>query len=288
MLSYVNSFKTKFYKYQAIGNDYIVIDPNNCETQLNSKTIKAICDRNYGVGSDGILYGPLLDEDKTLCLKIYNPDGSEAEKSGNGIRIFAKYLFDNGYLSDDHFSLKTKGGIVHVSRMNKQASEIEVDMGMPVFDAELIPVANSKGKVLDKSVDINGTFIKINCVSMGNPHCVVFTDNISKEQACQLGPMIESHELFPNKTNVQFVKVVDNHNIQIEIWERGAGYTLASGSSSCSAVSVGIAKGLIQSPVAVNMPGGNLKISTTVDGSLLMKGSVNFVAYGYINPDITN
>ena len=123
---------------------------------------------------------------------------------------------------------------------------------------------------------------------MGNPHCVVFTDNISKEQACQLGPMIESHELFPNKINVQFVKVVDNHNIQIEIWERGAGYTLASGSSSCSAVSVGIAKGLIQSPVAVNMPGGNLKISTTVDGSLLMKGSVNFVAYGYINPDITN
>lgn len=278
--------KTKFYKYQAIGNDYIVLDPVTFNQPLNPNIIQKICDRKYGVGADGILYGP-TNKNNNLSVKIFNPDGSEAEKSGNGIRIFSRYLFDRKYIKNNSFLLHTKGGMVQVLKFNQSASEIQVDMGQPAFDTHITRALVHKSKTFNQLLGVDDYLQTIDYVSMGNPHCVIFSDQISKQITCKLGVVIENYTLFPNKTNVQFAKVVNQHTIQLEIWERGAGYTLSSGSSSCAVVAVAIKKGLTQSPVVVCMPGGRLTISQSGTGSMLMKGEVSgVIMHGYIHTDM--
>ncbi len=278
--------KTKFYKYQAIGNDYIVLDPVTFNQPLNPNIIQKICDRKYGVGADGILYGP-TNKNNNLSVKIFNPDGSEAEKSGNGIRIFSRYLFDRKYIKNNSFLLHTKGGMVQVLKFNQSASKIQVDMGQPAFDTHITRALVHKSKTFNQLLGVDDYLQTIDYVSMGNPHCVIFSDQISKQITCKLGAVIENYTLFPNKTNVQFAKVVNQHTIQLEIWERGAGYTLSSGSSSCAVVAVAIKKGLTQSPVVVCMPGGRLTISQSGTGSMLMKGEVSgVIMHGYIHTDM--
>ena len=274
-----------FYKYHALGNDYIVIDPNRNEVSLTEANIQRICHRNFGIGSDGILYGPIFDGDE-ISLKILNPDGSEAEKSGNGIRIFSKYLFDESYSEGKRFKLQTLGGEVAVEILDNQARRIKVDMGTVTFVSDEIPVSGEKREVVDESLMVGEEEFKVTCASVGNPHCVIPMREISKESALELGPLVENHPLFPNKINVQLLKVIDRRNIRIEIWERGAGYTLASGSSSCAAASAAHRLGYVDSELTVHSPGGQIEIEIKSDGHIFMTGGVTGVMSGNFKPDL--
>ncbi|MBP2644879.1 MAG: Diaminopimelate epimerase [Firmicutes bacterium] len=276
-----------YFKYHALGNDYIVIDPQKNDVILNTEVIKLICHRNFGVGSDGILYGPIM-KDKDYQLRIYNPDGSEAEKSGNGIRIFSRYLFDAGYVETNTFHLETAGGKVFVEILDEKASQIRVDMGKVTFYSPQIPVGGNPRNVMQEQLSIQGKTYSINCLSIGNPHCVIPLDSISRELAEEIGPIIEKHELFPNRINVQLLKVLDHKNISIEIWERGAGYTLASGSSSCAAASAAFELGLVDSELHVHMPGGIIHVKIDSEGHVHMTGAVMSVCKGIFLADITN
>jgi diaminopimelate epimerase len=263
----------KFHKYHALGNDYIVIDPRQTKINLTPENIKTICHRNFGVGSDGILYGPLPDTDQ-MALKIYNPDGSEAEKSGNGIRIFSRYLFDQKYVTGKSFVLQTLGGKVVVEFLDNQGKMIKVDMGTVTFQSNLIPVNGPPREMVRENLEINKSNYQVTCLSIGNPHCVIPLPEISQELALEIGPKVENHPLFPNRINMQLLKVRDRGNIQIEIWERGAGYTMASGSSSCAAASAAYKLGLVDNLIDVHMPGGIINIDIKPDGHVFMTGSV--------------
>jgi diaminopimelate epimerase len=268
--------KIELQKYHAIGNDYLVYDPQNNVLELNEDRINLICDRNFGVGSDGILVGPILD-DGNIKLKIYNPDGSEAEKSGSGIRIFSKYLKDAGYVTDNKFILTTLGGDVTVEYLNDAGDLLKVLMGKTTYQSSEIPVTGEDRQVINEVMTFNGQEYKVTCLSIGNPHCVIPLEIISKEKACEMGPFVENSDNFPNRINVQFLKVLDRNNIQIEIYERGAGYTLASGTSSCAAASAAYILGLVDSNITVHMPGGEIEIEICPDESVYMTGSVNNV-----------
>jgi len=277
--------KFDFYKYQALGNDYLVIDPNYFKISLSKNLIKKICDRNFGVGGDGILYGPFYRESKNPILKIFNPDGSEAEKSGNGIRIFAKYLFGQGYLKEDSFILETLGGKVMVSRNDSKAKNFTVSMGNLVFQSDLIPVRGPKREVINEKLKLDDKTLFINCASIGNPHCVIICDEISKDEVLKLGPKIERNNLFPKKINVEFVKILNKNKIQMEVWERGVGYTLACGTGSCAAAGVCYKLGLCNPKIKVIMPGGIIDIEILKDFQIKMTGDVFRVAHGYFSKE---
>lgn len=274
-----------FYKYHALGNDYIVIDPQKTNINLSEENIRLICHRNFGIGSDGILYGPLF-KNNSIHLRILNPDGSEAEKSGNGIRMFSRYLFEAGYLKAKQFKLETLGGTVHVELLDDTASLIRVDMGLATFESKRIPINGICRDVVNEELEIKGQSYHMTCLSVGNPHCVIPVEKISKELAENIGPIIENHELFPNRINVQLLKVLDRHNIAIEIWERGAGYTLSSGSSSCAAASAAFKLGLVDHVIDVHMPGGTINIVIDDDYHIYMTGSVTGVSQGMFMDDL--
>jgi len=255
----------EFYKYHGLGNDYLVLDPGREAPALTPARIRLICDRNYGAGSDGILYGPEWKDGKP-CVRIFNPDGGEAEKSGNGVRIFARYLKDAGYVKEESFVLHTLGGDVGVAYLNADGSLICAHMGKATFRAPEIPVAGPDREVVDEPMTFGGETCRVTCVSVGNPHCVIPLPEISREKACALGPLVENAACFPNRINMQIMKALDDHTIAIEIYERGAGYTLASGSSSCAAACAAHRLGLTGPDVTVRMPGGELAIELRDDG----------------------
>ena len=269
-----------FYKYHGLGNDYLVIDPTKLNIRLNAESVKLICHRNYGVGSDGVLYGPFDGDEGSIRVRIFNPDGSEAEKSGNGLRIFSRYLVEAGYVTSQDFEIETGGGRVSVHLDSSDGSVSTVGMGTLSFDSEDIPVKGPKREVLLEPLEVNSKVIKICAVSIGNPHCVVIRESIDRRLAMELGPTIEKHSLFPHKTNVQFMKILNRQNIQIEIWERGAGYTLASGSSSCAAAGVAYKLGYCDGKIRAHMPGGILDVSISADFSVKMRGEVSAVFEG--------
>jgi diaminopimelate epimerase len=275
----------KFYKYHGLGNDYIIIDPADGVRQLTTSEIIRICHRNYGLGSDGILLGPFADDNGTASVRIFNPDGSEAEKSGNGLRIFARYLWDKGLVSDAPFTISTIGGNVQATIL-ENGKLIKIDMGTVSFNSEKIPVTGPVREVINEKITIDDHEFNFCAASIGNPHCVIQTDELSSDLARRLGPKIETHALFPNRTNVQFLKVIDRSNIQIEIWERGAGYTLASGSSSCAAAAVAYKLGLCGQDITVHMPGGQLSIHINKDFSITLTGPVTRVAEGVLDAEM--
>jgi diaminopimelate epimerase len=274
-----------FTKYHALGNDYIVIDPKNLPAPLTTEQVKTICHRNFGVGSDGILLGPLPSPNAKCALKIYNPDGSIAEKSGNGVRIFSRYLWDMRFVGNDEFALQTDGGIVR-STVFDNGKMARVEMGHVSFDSEKIPVTGEKRDVINEKISVGGRNFIYCAATIGNPHCVLPLPEISAKLAHEFGPLLEVHPNFPRKTNVQFLKVLDRANIQIEIWERGAGYTLASGSSSSASAAVAHKLGLVDRDISVHMPGGVIKIEIGDNFAIRMTGSVTRVSDGVISPEI--
>ncbi len=293
----------RFHKYHALGNDYIVLDPADSPRLLSEEGIRLLCHRNYGVGSDGILRGPLLPgggefmrlchaagiavTDDILCgLRIFNPDGSEAEKSGNGLRIFCRHLYDSGRVGVDRdFVLATLGGTVRC-RILESGQRVRVEMGRVSFDSSVIPVTGESREVINEEVTVGGTRFRFCAATVGNPHCVILQDQISADEACRFGPLLETAPIFPNRTNVQFMKVIDRANLAIEIWERGAGYTLASGSSASACAAVAYRLGLCDRCVTVHMQGGDLNIDIAADFAITMQGPVTAVAHGDLADDM--
>ena len=274
-----------FTRYHALGNDYIVINPKDLSTPLTTEQVRIICHRNFGVGSDGILLGPLPAEKAKFALKIYNPDGSIAEKSGNGLRIFSRYLWDNKLVGHDEFTIQTDGGLVR-STVFEGGKMVQVEMGKVSFDSEKIPVTGPKRDVINEKISVGGREFTFCAATIGNPHCVLPLPEIDAKLAHEFGPLLEKHTNFPRKTNVQFLKVLDRANIQIEIWERGAGYTLASGSSSSAAAAVAHKLGLVDRRVAVHCPGGIIRIEIGDGFDIRMTGSVTRISDGHISPEI--
>ena len=271
----------KFFKYHALGNDYLVIDPLDWPSPLTQLQIKVICHRNYGVGSDGILLGPLPSDQARFALRIFNPDGSEAEKSGNGLRIFSRYLWDRQRVKSEEFDIQTSGGVV-TSRVLDGGQTVRVEMGQVSFLSDRIPVTGPSREVINETIAVGGRTFTFCAATIGNPHCVIPLPEISAEMARQYGPLLETDARFPKRTNVQFLKVLDRKNIQIEIWERGAGNTLASGSSSSAAAAVAHKLGFCDQSITVHMPGGKISIEIGDGFSILMTGPVTKVAEGLI------
>jgi diaminopimelate epimerase len=282
----------RFHKYHALGNDYIVLNPADFPSWGPAPTtdqIRVVCHRNFGVGSDGILWGPLPSTQSEFGLRIFNPDGSEAEKSGNGLRIFSRFLWDQGLVKNPNFTIETPGGHVQ-SAIKDQGRLITIAMGSVSFDSAKIPV-NVNGaprEVLNEKINVLDREFTYCAATIGNPHCVIPLSEITSALAHQYGPHFETHPNFPRKTNVQFLKVRDRKNIQIEIWERGAGYTLASGSSSSAAAAVAHRLGLVDRDVTVHMPGGQIGIEIGDGFSIMMTGTVNKVADGTMHPELFN
>ena len=254
----------KFKKYQALGNDYIIINPKDLPNKHILK-VEYLCNRNYGIGSNGILVGPYPSKHANYKLQIFNPDGSEAEISGNGLRIFAQYLKNENIHTENEFTIELMSRIVHGFY---HQDTVVINMGKVTFPS------NKATLKID-----NTTLTYIN-VDIGNPHCVVYNQKLDKEYILKYGPIIENHPLFPNKTNVQFINIIDRENIEILIWERGAGYTLASGSSSVASAASAYHLGLCDESVTVHMPGGKLFISFDEQFNALMKGKAGKVFEG--------
>lgn len=277
-----------FAKGHGLGNDYLVIEESDLPAALSTAAIVRICDRNWGVGSDGILLRvPSARAD--FGLRIFNPDGSEAEKSGNGLRIFAKYLRDHGHAKRDVFTVDTKGGVVECRcRLEGgRVSFVTVEMGRATFTPAEIPMTGPTGEAVGVPLRLgDGTTLTATAVSVGNPHCVVLVDRLDDDETRRLGPLLENHPAFPNRTNVQFARVLDRDAIEIRIWERGAGYTLASGSSSCGAASAAVRNGRCDhGRVSVRMPGGELVVHVRPDWSLQLEGPVEEVCTGALTPE---
>lgn len=280
--------KNFFVKSHGLGNDYLVMNSHDLSFEMNVKNIQTICDVHYGIGSDGILL--LVDTNKAdFGLRILNPDGSEAEKSGNGLRIFAKYLYDYGLATGNSFSIDTLGGVVFaevIETENNKARQIKVAMGKAIFEAEKVPVKSELSECIDEELQLKDKTYLINCVSVGNPHCIILKDELSDDEIKQYGSEIENHPKFPNRINLQFAKVLSPNEVEIRIWERGAGYTLASGSSSSAVAAMMVKKGLTNRQLTLKMPGGELKLEIAEDWEIQMTGEVREIASGYLSAEL--
>lgn len=263
-------------KYHGLGNDYLVFDPNKNKLKLTEKNVQLICDRHFGAGSDGILEGPVLEQEK-MRVKIWNPDGSIAQNSGNGVRIFAKYLKDSGYVQKTHVTLSTLGGETEVRYLNEEGTRLKASMGRVSFWSDEIPVTGARREVVDETMIFGKIPYRVTCVSVGNPHCVIFLNEISKDIVCRIGKNSGDSNYFPERVNTQIMRVIDRQDIEIEIYERGVGYTLASGSCGCAAAAAAYKQGLTDSKMYVKMPGGILEIEILDDWTVLMTGDVGYV-----------
>ena len=270
----------QFAKYHALGNDYLVVDGARFGP-LSPERVRAICHRHFGVGSDGILVAVAAKE-ANLGLRIFNPDGSEAEKSGNGLRIFARCMFDLGYIERTDFSIATPGGTVQAALTVAEGSvqAVRVDMGQASFDSAAIPMTGVPRQVLGETLYVDGQPLTVTAVNLGNPHCVRFVSVLDDAELRRLGPLIEKHPSFPRRTNVQWAQVVNRGRIDVRIWERGAGETLASGSSSCAVAAAAVKAGLVDSRVQIHMPGGVLQVDVGADFALRLTGSASPVCRG--------
>ena len=269
------SLHCDFVRSHGLGNDYLVMDP---AFELTPERIRLICHRNTGVGSDGIL-AVAKHTGANFAVRILNPDGSEAEKSGNGLRIFAKFLYDHGYTQKTEFTIHTLGGIVNARLILTDTAPtrcvgVRVDMGRACIDRQLTQLA------------VAGQTLPVTVLSVGNPHCVTIVPDLGQVDLFKLGPAIENHPAFPKRTNVQFAQVLDRANVRALIWERGAGHTLASGSSSCAVATACFDRQLVDGQVTVQMEGGNLAIEIDRHLNLVMTGPVEEVCTGNFSADL--
>jgi diaminopimelate epimerase len=276
-----------FVKSHALGNDYIVVELAALTFRLTPQAIRLLCDRHLGVGSDGILaLVPSVRGD--FGLRIFNPDGSEAEKSGNGLRIFAKFLHDRGYTARDCFTVDTPGGVAHIEVHPADGGhhQITVDIGRATFLSTEIPVVGPPREVVDEVIEAGGQRLAITAVSVGNPHCVVFVPDLRLVDLHRMGPLLEVHPLFPHRTNVQFAQIVSPDRVQILIWERGAGETMASGTSAAAVAAAAVRAGLVDRAVVISSPGGDLRIRVGEDWHIRVTGPASEVYAGTLSDEL--
>jgi diaminopimelate epimerase len=272
----------QFAKYHALGNDYAVVEAAALGGAPAGPIAVRLCDRHRGLGADGLL---VRAPGAAHRVAIWNPDGSEAEKSGNGLRIFARYLYDRGAVDESPFHVDTAGGRVKCT-VRTGGRSVAVEMGRVSFASRDIPVAGPPREVLGEPIEIAGERLLFSAATIGNPHCVLLRERATAEDARRLGPLLERDARFPRRTNVQLVEVVDRARLKIEIWERGAGYTLASGSSACAAAAVTHRLGLTGARVTLDMPGGSLTVALSDAFDALLEGAVARVADGTLSDEV--
>lgn len=260
-----------FTKWQACGNDFVLVNAFNNEdiTEIRDNAQK-ICDRHFGVGADGVIF-ILPSDNADFRMQIINSDGSEAEMCGNGIRCFAKCAYELGLTTKKKFTVDTKAGIIIPEIMDD--GTVHVDMGEPILNGEQIPVAGfGENHIVNESITVEGNEYKITCVSMGNPHCIVFVDDINSIDLEKIGPKFETHEIFPKKTNTEFVEVKNDGYVRMRVWERGAGITLACGTGSCATLVACVLNEKTQKTAKVELDGGVLTINWADNNHIYMTG----------------
>lgn len=291
-----------FTKMHGLGNDFILIDCRGNEAGVGTFDLKALsrklCDRRFGIGADQLLL--LYPSDiADFEMRIFNSDGSEVEMCGNGIRCFARYIWDRGLSDKNMLEVETLAGII---RPEKAGALIKVDMGEPVLDAELIPVdlnagcgvrsaeqknisliAHRASRIIDYPLEIADKEFKITCVSMGNPHAVVVVDNLSAFNIAYYGPLLEKHPIFPNRTNTEFIEVLNASEIKMRVWERGSGETMACGTGASAVVVAASLMGLASRKAVVHLAGGDLSIEWEKNNHVYMTGPAQEVFTGKIN-----
>ena len=254
--------KIRFTKMQGCGNDYVYINgfKERIPEDRKKDIVIALSDRHFGIGSDGVIF--INPSNTASCeMEMYNADGSRAEMCGNGIRCVAKYVYDNSIVKRTHMTIESAGKtkIIDVFEENGVVNAAKVDMGRPELLSELIPVKSEKDNVIDEPIMVNGREYRMTCVSMGNPHAVVFLDPDGLDIE-KIGPYFESHERFPRKTNTEFVKVLDRQNVRMRVWERGTGETLACGTGCCATAVACVLNGLTDDEITVHVLGGDIKV----------------------------
>ncbi|MBA7536088.1 Diaminopimelate epimerase [subsurface metagenome] len=281
--------KIDFVKMHGLGNDFILIDCLNKslgDSSFLSYLTKKLCDRNFGIGADGLIL-ILASSQADLRMRIFNFDGSEAQMCGNGIRCFAKYAYENKLISKNKFAVETLAGIIIPELIfqdlkNKKILRIKVNMGTPKLRRREIPMnGEDTPTVIDETLKINPeqTF-KITCVSMGNPHCITFVNDVQSISVDEIGPKIENHPLFPEKTNVEFIQVLNKQEINFRVWERGVGETLACGTGACAALVAAVLNNKTDRKATIHLPGGDLDIQWANDGYIYMAGPAELVFKG--------
>lgn len=274
--------KLNFTKMQGTGNDFVVIDSFTAPIPLNTTQITHIADRHFGVGCDQLLMVEKSDAPSVdFRYRIFNADGGEVQQCGNGARCFVRYVVEKGLTNKKTIAVETASGIITLSLQKN--GEVTVNMGPPNFAPEALPFLTSKQQT-QYLLPLKNQALTISAVSMGNPHAVVVVDTTEMANVSALGPEIESHQQFPERVNAGFMQVVSNHEINLRVYERGSGETLACGTGACAAVVSGIQLGLLQSPVTVNTRGGKLKIEWLDDSApVMMTGPAEIVFEGSID-----
>lgn len=264
-----------FCKYHGTGNDFIIFDGMTEGPFLSGVEIRALCRRHTGIGADGIIFACASAPGAVASMRIFNADGSEAEMCGNGIRCLAKYLYEVLGVCGDEIFIATAAGVKALSLAVEggAVTEVEVDMGMPEFNAAFLPPPRDPSRPGEVTVTLEGgEAIDAFCLSMGNPHCVLFVDDVAEAPVTRLGPLIEKHESFPSRTNVEFVQVINADRLALRVWERGVGETMACGTGACAAVVAAVHSGRCGGRVEVRLPGGSLRIRIDESGHVLMAG----------------
>lgn len=276
--------KLKFTKMHGAGNDYIYVNGFTQKIDNPSELAIKLSNRNFGIGSDGLVL--ILPSDTCdFRMQMFNSDGSEAEMCGNASRCVGKYVFDNGLTDKKEITLETGAGTKYITLLEGDAKtrKVRVDMGEPILDPALIPVKVAEEPVMNYPLDIEGKIWEITCVSMGNPHAVIFTEGINQLDLPTLGPKFETNPIFPRKTNTEFIEVIDHHTLNMRVWERGAGETLACGTGACAAAVAAILNGYCGRQITIHLLGGNLEIEWNAqDNHVYMTGEAVSVFEGEI------
>ena len=274
----------KFTKMQGLGNDYVYV---NCMEQMvedAAETARRVSDRHFGIGSDGLIL--ICPSDKAdFEMRMYNADGSRGEMCGNGIRCVGKYVYDYGLTDKTSLSVETLGGIKHLflEVEDGKVSLVKVDMGPAILEPEKIPVTAEGSRVVDEPLQVDGKTFRMTCVSMGNPHAVIYVDDVQGMDLEKTGPSFENHERFPNRINTEFAHVLDRNTVEMRVWERGSGETLACGTGACAVAVASILNGYTEDQVTVRLLGGDLKIEWAREANkVYMTGPAEIVFDGEI------
>ncbi len=274
----------KFVKMHGLGNDFVII--NNIDTNASmdyGRMAVNICHRNFGVGADGLVV-LLPSETAHLTMRIFNPDGSEAEMCGNATRCVAKYVYEKGIIKDESIRISTLVGLIitQIKTNGEKVESVKVNMGIPRLKPEQIPTTlYGNPEVINQPLDINDLHFNVTCVSMGNPHCIIYVEKLEEVPLHQWGPLVEKSAAFPAYTNVEFVEVVDDSNVKVKVWERGAGTTMACGTGACAVAVAGVLNGKNKRNVNVQLPGGVLEIQwDSQDNFVYMTGTAEYVFEG--------
>lgn len=276
----------RFTKMQGCGNDYVYVDGAKEQIALEDKPelVRRLSDRHFGIGGDGVIFiNPAKEAD--FEMEMYNADGSRSEMCGNGIRCVAKFVYDKGLTDKTSLSIVSCGKIKYIDLTveNNKVSLVKVNMGAPILEAGQVPVISKNNQVIDEEIEVEGKEYKMTCVSMGNPHAIVFMDNVADLEIEKIGPFFENHERFPNRTNTEFIRIIDDHTVEMRVWERGTGETLACGTGACATVVACVLNGLTKEEVTVKLLGGDLQIKWDREKNLVyMTGPAEIVFEGEV------